>query len=230
MVIDVHTHILYDIDDGAKDISDSLKLIKMEIDNDVDTVVLTPHFDPYTDSIDVFVQKCREHYHVLLEYVSNENINLILGSETFYSSLLLYYGTLNSLCIEGTRYLLLEFPVNLKFNQAFFTELEKLILKFDIVPILAHTERYTYVKKHIKIIERFKELGCIIQINAEYILNNFDNKFVKQLFRYNYIDMIASDCHDSEKKVPNLKETISLINERYDGYYDKILLNKYKIK
>ena len=229
MITDVHTHILYDIDDGARDIAESLKLIKMEIDNGVGTIVLTPHFDPYSDSVDIFTKKRQERYNNLLKHICDENITLILGSETLYSSLLIYYSTLTPLCISGTRYLLIEFSINMKFDKEFFAELEKLILKFDIIPILAHAERYIYLKKHISLIQKFKQLGCIVQINANYILHNSEKKFVKQLFKYDYIDMIASDCHDSEIRPPNLKEAISLVDVKYDGYYSKILLGKYKI-
>jgi len=229
MITDVHTHILYDIDDGAKDISESLKLIQAETGNGIDTIVFTPHFDPHSDSMDIFAQKCRERYDILTQSVreSNGNIMLILGSETFYSSLLLYYSTLEPLCIANTRYLILEFAIDTAFNKTFFAELEKLILKFDIVPIVAHAERYTHIKRHMNIIEKLKELGCVIQINANYVIQNIDGKFVKRLFRYGYVDMVASDCHDSVNRTPNLKEAIDLINEKYNGYYDKIILGKY---
>jgi Capsular polysaccharide biosynthesis protein len=229
LIIDVHTHILYDIDDGAKDIAESLKLIKMEIGNGVSTIVLTPHFDPYSDSVDIFTQKRQERYDNLMQHIRDENITLILGSETLYSSLLMYYSTLTPLCISGTRYLLVEFSIDMKFNKEFFAELEKLILKFDIIPILAHAERYIYLKKRISLFEKFKQLDCIVQINADYILHNFEEKFAKQLFKYDYIDMVASDCHDSEIRPPNLNEAISLVDAKYDGYYSKILLGKYKM-
>jgi len=228
-IVDAHTHILCDIDDGAKDIAESLKLIEMEIGIGVTAIVLTPHFDPYTDSIDIFTQKRRQRYDNLMQHIRDENITLILGSETLYSPLLMYYATLTPLCISGTRYLLIEFSVDMKFNKEFFAELEKLILKFDIIPILAHAERYVYLKKHIRLFEKFKQLGCVVQINANYILRNFEEKFTKQLFKYDYIDMIASDCHDSETRPPNLNEAISLVDAKYDGYYSKRLLGKYKM-
>ena len=227
MIIDVHTHILYDIDDGAKDLAESLNLIRMEMENDVDTIVLTPHFDPHKDSVDRFAQKCQERYDVLSQHVQNEKITLILGSETFYSSSLMYYSSLTPLRIRGTRYLLFEFPTGMKFNREFFAEFEKLTQKFDIVPIIAHVERYDDIRNHIKTIEKLKQLGCVIQSNAGYITRNINDKFVKQLFKYSYVDMLASDCHDAEKRPPNLKGAITLINEKYYGYYYfKMFTNK----
>ena len=230
MMTDVHTHILYDIDDGAKNIFQSIRLIETEIANDVGTVILTPHFNPYHDSMDLFVQKCRERYDHLLKYINenDKNINLILGSETFYSPLLMYYSTLTPLCISGTRYLLLEFANDMRFNKEFFIELEKLTVKFDIIPVIAHIERYAHIKKRIKIIDALKKSGCVIQVNANYILYNISSRFIKILFAHNYVDIIASDCHDNDKRGSNLKEAILLINEKYDGYYDKTLANKYK--
>jgi protein-tyrosine phosphatase len=200
----------------------------METANDVDTIVLTPHFDPHSESADIFTQKCRERYDGLLQQMGDRNITLILGSETFYSSVLMYYSTLTPLCICGTRYLLLEFANNMLFNQKFLTELERLIVKFDIIPIVAHTERYMHIKRHINIIKKLKQIGCIIQVNADYILRSIDSKFVKRLFKHDYIDMLASDCHDCETRPPNLKDAIALIDEKYDGYYSKKIANKYK--
>ena len=230
MLTDAHTHILYDIDDGAKDISESVKLIEAEIANGVGVVILTPHFDPYKDSLELFARKRGERYEILSRYINENNKNIILipGSETVYSPALMYYGTLKPLCIGNTRCLLLEFDSGMKFDKEFFTELQKLTQKFDIIPDIAHTERYEHIKKHIKIIEKLKKAGCVIQINAGHIIRNIESKFVKDLFARNYADIIASDCHDSRKRRPNLKEAILLINEKYDGYYDKRLLNKYK--
>ena len=235
MIIDAHTHILYDIDDGAKDISESLRLIQLEIENDVDIIVLTPHFDPYNDSAEIFTKKRREHYDILSQNIrdkndkSDKNITLILGSETLYSPLLMYYSTLEPLCISGTRFILIEFVPDMKFGRAFFDEFNKLIIKFDIIPIIAHIERCNNIYNKVNIIKKFRQSGCVIQLNAGYIINNIGRKSVKRLFKHGYIDMVASDCHDSEKRPPNLKEAILLINEKYDGYYDKILSNKYKI-
>jgi protein-tyrosine phosphatase len=140
----------------------------------------------------------------------------------------LYYSALKQLCVSGTRYLLVEFSPDIKFNKPFFAEFEKLIIKFDIIPIIAHAERYKHIQKRVNVIEKFKNLGCIVQINADYIIHNTGEKFVKRLFESGYIDMVASDCHDAEKRRPNLREAIDVINEKYNGYYDRILANKYK--
>ena len=234
MITDIHTHILYDIDDGAKDIWESLELIEMEIANDVDIVVLTPHFDSNSDSLEIFEPLCREHYDTLLKrsldknIANTSNITLVLGSETFYSSALMYYNTLKPLCIGNTQYLLIEFSTEMVFDKDFFVEFEALIAKFDIVPIVAHIERCKHIQKHINIIRKLKKLECIIQVNANYILNNIDNRFVKRMVKHGYIDIIASDCHDIRRRPPNLKAAFSLIDEKYDGYYSKILAGKYK--
>lgn len=225
IIADIHTHILYGVDDGAENIHESLELIKTEISTGINTIVLTPHFDAYNDSLDIFKEKCKDSYNNLLKNTDRQNINLLLGSETFYSSALLYYHTLRPLCINGTSYLLIEFSTDMKFNKNFFVQFEKLIIKFDIVPIIAHTERYSYIRRHMKTLKKFQKIGCLIQVNADYIINNIDRNFTKKMFRRFYIDIIASDCHDCIKRSPNLKEAALMINEKYDGYYNKVISN-----
>lgn len=225
VIADIHTHILYGVDDGARDIYESLNLLQMQVSNGINTIVLTPHFDAYNDSLDIFQKKCQDSYNNLLKNIVGQDINLLLGSETFYSSALMYYHTLQPLCIYGTRYLLMEFSANMNFNKNFFIELGKLILKFEIIPIIAHAERYSYIGKHLKTLAKFQKTGCLIQINANYIIHNIDKNFVKKMFKCHYIDIIASDCHDCIKRPPNLKEAALLINEKYDGYYNKVILN-----
>jgi|GEM_PF-117393 len=234
MIIDIHTHILYDIDDGAKNISESMNLIKQETENNVGVIVLTPHFNPYDKnaSMEIFTQKCHERYDNIMRHILAENIRnirLILGSEVFYSPMLLYYSELSPLCINNTRYLLIEFALDMKFDKKFFAELEKLMLKFDIIPIIAHAERYIYIQKHINIIKEFKYSGGFIQINSDYIINNIDDKFVRQLFKYDYTDIIASDCHDLKTRIPDIKKAGNLIDKKYNYYYSEILSKKNNI-
>jgi len=190
MIIDAHTHILYDIDDGAKDISESLRLIQLEIENDVDIIVLTPHFDPYNDSAEIFTKKRREHYDILSQNIrdkndkndkSDKNITLILGSETLYSPLLMYYSTLEPLCISGTRFILIEFVPDMKFGRAFFDEFNKLIIKFDIIV------KYFYYRIVI---------GSIITVN-NHIDNQLPDSFqrVLTLTRFIGLDVFVYKSH-----------------------------------
>ena len=231
-MIDIHTHILYNIDDGVKFIEDSIDLIQSEIENDIDAVVLTPHFDPLYDSFEKFIEKRDERYNVLSKAIKDMglNVTLYMGSEVFYSQVLLYYNTLNPLCFNN-KYLLIEFSPVQKFDKKFFNDFGKIIKKFDVVPIIAHVEMYTQIIRHYKKIYNFRDLGCIIQVNADSILDTEYEKFIKKIFEFDLADIVASDCHDKIKRPPRLKQAMETIKNIYgEAYYEKILVNQKNIQ
>lgn len=231
-MIDIHTHILYNIDDGAKTIEDSMDLIQMEIEDEVNNIVLTPHFDPYCDSIDRFIEIYADRYNNLLYNIENKNINITLyrGSEVYYSDALLYYSSLKPLCISNTKYMLIEFSETQKFSGKFMKDFTKLIEKFDIVPIIAHIEKYNNIKKNYRIINKLRELGCIIQVNADNIIKYHHQRFYKNILTHELADIIASDCHDTLKRPPKLLRGMNVIKNYYGmGYYEKIISNQNKI-
>lgn len=229
-MIDIHTHILYNIDDGSGNIKESIDLVQTEIDNNVDKIVFTPHFNPYSDSLDSYIETRAERYKNLCEYFSDKNIEMYIGSEVFYSQLIYYYSTLKEFCFSNKKYILMEFPAMQKFDNEFFKLFYRLIEKFDIIPIIAHIEYYNYIKKHYKVLYRFIELNCVIQVNADNFINNIKNRFYEKIFNNQLVDIIASDCHNMIKRPPRLKEAMDLVKIVYGSdYYEKIIETQNKI-
>ena len=109
-LIDIHTHILYGVDDGAKDINDSMGLLDEEREQGVDQVILTPHYGPKFGHPDTEV--LREKFEAIREKAHKyyPEIQLYLGSELYYQQ-----GTVSdlkqgkALTMNGTRYVLVEF-------------------------------------------------------------------------------------------------------------------------
>ena len=229
-MIDIHTHILYNIDDGAVNLDDSLNLIQLEIENDVDTIVLTPHFDPYIDSLDEFTEKRDKNYNVLAEKALEKGVKVYAGSEVFYSELLLYYSSLKPLCFSGKKNLLVEFNIYQNFDKDFFDDFARLIRKFSVIPIIAHVESYEQIRKNYKILNKFRELGCVTQINADHLLDSANDKFFAKLFENTLVDIVATDCHDIVRRPPVLKRAMELVRNVYgEEYYSLIIENQIKI-
>jgi len=227
-MIDIHTHILYNIDDGAKCLENSIDLIQLEIENDVDTIILTPHFDPYYDSYEEFIEKRTDRYFNLVNQVKNisENIQLYMGSEVFYSQALLYYSTLKPLCFNK-KYMLIEFSPLQKFDKKFFSDFEKIIKKFEVIPIIAHIEVYIQIRRRYRIIHSLRNIGCIIQVNADSVLDAPNDKFINKIFKRDLVDIVASDCHDKIKRPPRLKQAMDTVKKIYgEARYEKILVNQ----
>jgi len=85
-MIDMHSHILFGVDDGAVTIQDSVELIRREIDNGVNSIILTPHFN--THYADVHAEKIMQNYYSLKKIAEHEKINikLYLGNEIYFGS------------------------------------------------------------------------------------------------------------------------------------------------
>lgn len=113
MSIDLHTHVLFGMDDGAQTLEDSIQLLYAQKEQGVDTVVCTPHYNPITQDLNEFITIRDRNFKILKEAVQAEQIDiqLLKGSEIYYSIDLIEMD-LKDLVIENTDYLLIEFSTN----------------------------------------------------------------------------------------------------------------------
>lgn len=197
-MIDVHTHILQEIDDGCDSIDKSIYLIKDEISNGVDKIFLTPHYDNGKEFNTL--DKIKEKFDVLLSKVKEENLNvsLYLGQEYFVDEnfyKLLEKGDLVTL--NDTKYVLVEFPF---FNETdILVHLSKIISK-GYIPIIAHIERYAYLDWSLLI--EFKMVGALMQVNASCLIGEYGKKMknlAMSAIKDGLISFVASDIHDNRR-------------------------------
>ena len=196
-MIDFHTHILPNVDDGAKSILDSIKMIERELECGVNEVYLTPHhiINKYQKSKEEIISS----FNTLNEEIKSRNldIKLHLGMEIYYSE---YENVLEKLkkgellTLGDTNYVLLEFSYTYKPR-----DFEEIIYNFKVngyKVIIAHIERYTWMT--LNDIKFLKSEGAIISINADSILNLHSRKefkITKKLLKLDLVDIIASDTH-----------------------------------
>ncbi len=224
-MIDIHTHILPGVDDGSKDIDTSLKMIEMSIEQGVTDIVLTPHVQSTVTK--VTREEQLKIYQELLESVKekNFNINLHLGAE------IMYHAHIDTAFDDYTfgkeKYVLLEFSTRVE------TPIEEIC--FDIIHmgyqvIVAHIERYSYLS--IEDIIKIKATGALIQTNASAILNidqQASKKTVKQLIKKKLIDVIATDCHNLNKRAPNLLDAKVYLKKYYQENELQKLFHRIKL-
>jgi protein-tyrosine phosphatase len=221
-MIDLHTHILPNIDDGARDVATALQMTESLYTQNIMQAVCTPHFDPSETSIDNFVNRRSFALAKLLD----ARIQLIPASETILHEYLLHYSDLGELCIENTRYLLLELPYQRKMGPKDYENISRLIDYYNIIPIIAHVERYHTIKtRQMKILIR---MGCILQLNAVALLNKKTRKKALRYIKKGYIDVIGSDCHDMQKRPPNMSEALKLIEKKLGAPYCERLKDQSK--
>jgi len=216
---DLHTHILPGVDDGAKTVTESLKLLRMEWNQGVDTVVLTPHFYRDREPPERFLRRRREAAHILKEAVINlpetsqrKLPKLYLGAEVAWWPDLDEWEELPQLCIGKTRNLLLELPFS-PWNDRMFSLLHDLMGKTGITPVIAHLDRYLKIQRpeHIR---EVLNLGVPVQMSGDVLLKPFRRGTSIKLLRNYDAHFIASDCHGLEHRKPNLAEAMEVVRKK----------------
>ena len=216
-MVDLHCHILPSMDDGAKNTDETVKLIKSEKENGVNTVVLTPHFNFERNNIENFIHSREHAFDELRSAVEplGLNINFVLGCEVFFSPRILEEESIRNLCISGTDYMLVEFPFDY-FPKWIPDVLYQLKLN-GVTPIIAHVERYPHFEKYPNDLYEFVNSGYIAQANASEIATDKHGKR-KKIFSYikhNLVHIIATDAHSLNHRPPQLGSAMKMIGREF---------------
>lgn len=230
-IIDIHSHILYGIDDGSKTIEESLEILRKCRKEGIDKIILTPHYIENTDYNKNNKEKT-EIFYQLKEEIKKQNIDieLYLGNEVYASDNILNLIEKNEiLTINNSKYILIEFPL-LNENLNDLNIIYNLKLS-NLIPIIAHPERYEYIT-----IDRIKEYinkGALIQINSGSLLNKYGKKpkkIVKQLIKSKLVHFIGNDIHNINDVNNNLKISKKVIKYSSLEYYNILTKeNTYKL-
>ena len=196
-MVDIHTHVIPNVDDGSHSIEESLAMIKHEISIGVDTIYCTPHhiYHRYEKS----AEEIKSQFNLLKEVVEKENlpVKLLLGQEICYTHrediiAMLKEGKL--LTLNNTNRVLLEFSFTREPE-----DLLDIIYNFGVngyEVIIAHVERYDWIT-YDKVVDLRNE-GALIQINSNSYLGMTtwkEKRFTKKLLKHNLVDFVASDTH-----------------------------------
>ena len=223
-MIDIHSHILYGVDDGAKDIAESVAMLRLAKEQGVDAIIATPH---YRHGMFKYPKEIVEQNFACLKQKAAEiGIELYLGTEQHVNSMTIEYiesGRCHTLA--DTAYVLMEYKYEVDFP--YIKETVQAALRHGFVPIVAHVERYRCLEK-IAYIEFLKEIGAMIQVNADAVIgkDGFRAKgYVKKLLKNYLVDFVASDSHGMKERVSNMGKCREYLYKKYDSrYVDKILV------
>ena len=221
---DVHSHVLYGIDDGSKSIEESIELLKKLASVGFNNVVATPHYIEGSEYACDNKEKLKR-INTLKKKIKEEkiDINLYLGNETFINNHMpLNIKEGNVYTINNSKYLLFELPFH---DQIISLRDIVFELKIDgYIPILAHPERYTYFWKDHHILDELKEDGVLFQANFASILGHYgkhSKKLLKYLLKKQYIDYLGTDIH-------HIKNTYTTDNfDKIKKKFIKIIGNEY---
>jgi protein-tyrosine phosphatase len=215
-MIDLHTHILPGMDDGAKNRNEALALISLLKAQGVTKIVLTPHYYPDLESLSDFLRRRDISY----RSIADCDVELILGSETYLSEPLFATDSIEGLCIGKSEYLLLELPYIDKWSQGVYRQIDHLIAKYNICPIIAHVERYEAVKEHKeKAFQKLVDLGCMLQFNVDSFVNRNTRSETLKLTKEGWVDFIGSDCHNIASRAPKYDIFKDIIGKKLDALH-----------
>lgn len=223
--MDIHTHILPGVDDGAADLEQSVKLICQAWQQGTTAMVVTPHYrGRHRDNL---AGKLEPIFHQLCSEVSKKcpDMELFLGCEVGYEldvSEKIADGSV--LTLNGTHYVLLEFRDNVYRSRIISGTLE--VLNFGYIPIIAHVERYEAFRKNRGLARELIQLGALLQINADSVTGRrgFGIKhYCHKLLRSHCVHFVATDAHDEKHRTPDLKTCYQKIQKRYGADYAAVL-------
>lgn len=195
-MIDFHTHILFDCDHGVADKKTYTKLIKKYAKQGFDTIVLTPHLcHPNAGCKSENIEK---NFEEAKNIASEYGIDVYLGCELYFD------GTRSDMDVYaiGGRYVLCEFPTDMKPIKLVekLTELQSR----GYTIIIAHVERYSWMKPNSQLLQTLRNMGCIIQVNMESVRK----RKAKPYFKARMVDIIASDNHGDMKAPKKLRKVL----------------------
>lgn len=232
-MIDIHTHVLPGIDDGAKTIIDSIEIIKKASENGVTDMIVTPHFILGSDYITNNVEK-RKLINKLKRLVKKEkiDINLYLGNEVYIENDMLKLKKDGNICtLNNSRYLLFELPLNDNFNGV-----EDILFNLGcnkITGIIAHPERYSSVKKDPNIVLKWIEKGALLQCNIGSFFGHYGKEAKKTAFlllKHKAISFISSDIHRASSIYYEQIKELKKIMKKYlnDDEIEELFVNNAK--
>lgn len=216
-MIDLHCHILPGIDDGAKDLSESIEMARKAAKQGIRTIVASPHHlnNQYENPKQIILEKTAELNRRLQE--ENIEVKIVPGQEVrIHGELLDGHKKGEIQPIHNSNYVLVEFPSNhvpRYANQLFYDmQLEGLI------PIIVHPERNQQIIENPDILYRMVEKGALTQVTAASISGDFGKKirrFTMQLIEANLTHFIASDAHNTKNRTFRMREAFDIIQKNY---------------
>lgn len=221
-MIDLHSHILPELDDGSQSLQESLAMARMAVESGVTAMAATPH------CMDDRAQEVYEAWKLLRQALKENRIPLKLfpGMEIFGTEdtlRLLQEGKLFTL--NGSRYPLVEFSFHSSGERE--TRILRSLCKVGLRPIVAHPERYSYVQYDPEILNRWYRMGCLMQVNRGSLLGRFGTRaqeLAEELVERNFAAVVASDAHSPQMRTPWMEDVRKLLSQEFSPACARTLL------
>ena len=223
-LVDIHTHVLPRVDDGAKDEHAALEMLQVAAEDGIGTVVATPHAhhanpDHIANDVEWLATLARDE---------GVDVEILPGSEVrIDADLVERHRSGQLLTINGTSHFLLELSLAHEWKTEVVERVVDKLHDAGLRPILAHPERYPFVVIEPEILERFVERGVPMQINA-LSLSGYHSaasqRTAERLLELRLVQIVASDAHSARWRPPRIRFALEAIEEAHGDQYVRLLM------
>ena len=211
-VIDFHSHVLPNIDDGSSSLEMSREIMEETRRQKVKKMVATPHFYPDRMSLDIFLSKREKAAKALLSVHDIDTCpSIFLGAEIAYYEGIGDSPFLGDLTIVGTNSLMIEMPFH-KWSGKEISEILSISLCSPFSVILAHIERYLNWQDP-DTINRLLDAGVFIQSNAEFFIEKETRNKALSMLKDAQIHILGSDTHNTDTRPQRIGEAKAIIKD-----------------
>lgn len=227
-MVDIHCHILPEVDDGAWDLEAALQMARMAVHCGVRRIITTPHFQGVPETLEQLPYILHQH-RLLKRAIQREQLPLELlpGAEVLCMPQTLELARMGQLPTLGSsQYVLTEFYFDASWK--FMDSTLESLRAFGYQPVVAHPERYGAIQRDPDRARSWFERGIVLQVNKGSVLGAFGRRAeetaVRLLYRGN-VHIIASDAHSPERRTPDLSAVQEWAREHLGREYSRILLS-----
>ena len=229
-MIDIHSHILPGLDDGAQDLYDTLEMVSLAAESGISAMVATPHCNIPGGYKNYFNDKYVETIQKVREAVRKERIpvKILPGAEAFGTEelpQLLRAGKVMPL--NQSRYLLIEFGFDE--DPDYVRHVLRGVHEVKVIPVIAHAERYEFVQEEPELVYEWRKKGYPIQINKGSFQGKFGQNAAKcayELLDHHLVSVVASDAHSPHVRTPYMMDAYEELLMEYPENYLEMLFEE----
>lgn len=198
--VDMHSHLIPGIDDGARDLDDSMRMIQKLVDLGYQKIITTPHiyWDYYKNTPEII----NDGLHKVKEAMDKQGIDLEIevAAEYYFDANFLKEIREENLMTFGDNHVLFELPFSVKAENV--DQLVFQLVGNGYKPILAHYERYVYYHSPtLEMAKDFRRRGILLQMNLLSLAGHYGPEIQKQaelMIELDLVDFVGTDCHRIE--------------------------------
>ena len=213
-MIDIHSHILPELDDGARSLEESVAMMRIAAEAGTTAIVATPHADvEYQFDADVVERKIAE-----LQEAAGDAVRIYYGCDFHlqYDNIADALRNPRKYTVNHKNYLMVEFSDLVIFQST--DDVFSSMLAAGIIPVITHPERNSLLRQRLEDLKRWVAEGILLQVTADSYFGRWGNRakaFTELLMEQGLVHVVASDAHDTRQRRPSLKEARALVAKKY---------------